>query len=62
LKMIRFLVSIFFFLCYFTVVLPVGILVRVFGDPLQIRKRPAEWQKHTKNQFDSVAWAGKKKL
>jgi len=58
--MIRFLVSVFFFFCYLTVVLPAGVLVRLFGDPLRTRKRPAGWLKPPDDEFNNIEWARKK--
>jgi hypothetical protein len=43
-------------LLYFVALLPFGICVRLFGDPLRIRKRPTKWGKSTPQTIDST-WA-----
>lgn len=41
---------------YAIVVLPFGLAVRVFGDPLRIRKPPSRWLDHLDKQTD-IEWA-----
>ncbi len=41
---------------YAVVVLPFGLLVRLFGDPLRIKKRPAHWLEHSDDTYD-LDWA-----
>lgn len=58
--LLRFITRLFFLSCYLTVIVPLGALVRLFGDPLRIRKRPAEWLKRPTDEFNSIEWARKK--
>lgn len=48
----RILLTIF----YGILVLPFGIIVRLFSDPLRIRRRPTEWLEPT-NETQDLAWA-----
>ena len=41
---------------YALVVLPFGVLVRSFSDPLHIRKRPTQWLEHPDEAHD-LEWA-----
>lgn len=43
-------------LMYVTLVLPFGITVRLFSDPLRIKKRPERWLDRTEEANDMV-WA-----
>ena len=43
---------------YALLVLPFGIIVRVFGDPLRIKKRPTHWLDHP-NEASDLQWARK---
>ena len=43
---------------YGILVLPFGVVVRLVADPLRIKRRPAEWLKHTENPSD-MTWAGR---
>ncbi|MDQ2732919.1 MAG: hypothetical protein M3Y56_14770 [Armatimonadota bacterium] len=42
---------------YFTVALPVGILIRLFADPLRMRKPPAQtgWSRRTSQDINLEA-------
>jgi len=39
-------------------VLPFGIIVRVFADPLRIKKRPTHWLDHP-DEANDLQWARK---
>ena len=41
---------------YAIVVLPVGLAVRLFGDPLRIRNPPSQWLDHQDKPTD-IEWA-----
>ena len=41
---------------YAVLVLPVGVLVRLFSDPLRIRRRPMHWLEHPDETHD-LPWA-----
>lgn len=41
---------------YAVLVLPFGLAVRVFGDPLRIRKPPSQWLDHPDETTD-IHWA-----
>jgi hypothetical protein len=41
---------------YAVLVLPFGLAVRLFSDPLRIRQRPNEWLKHPEGAND-LDWA-----
>ena len=41
---------------YAVFVLPFGLAVRVFGDPLRIRKPPSQWLDHPDEATD-IKWA-----
>jgi hypothetical protein len=41
---------------YGVVVLPFGLVVRWFGDPLRIKQRPVSWLDHPKESYD-MNWA-----
>ena len=41
---------------YGVLVLPFGLIVRLFADPLRIKKRPAQWTDHP-NEPTDMAWA-----
>jgi len=43
---------------YAVLVLPFGIIVRLFADPLRIKKRPAQWLDHPPEVQD-MSWAQK---
>jgi hypothetical protein len=43
---------------YAIVVLPFGLAVRLFSDPLQIKKRPTKWMDHPQDVHD-MTWAQK---
>jgi hypothetical protein len=43
---------------YVVLVLPFGVIVRLFGDPLRIKKRPDKWLEETPEVFD-MQWAQK---
>lgn len=43
---------------YAVLVLPFGIAVRTFADPLRIKKRPTRWLDHTEESND-LRWARK---
>jgi hypothetical protein len=43
-------------LIYAVLVLPFGLLVRLFSDPLNIKKRPANWLEHPQETIDAE-WA-----
>lgn len=43
-------------LIYAVLVLPFGLLVRLFSDPLNIKKRPATWFEHPQETIDAE-WA-----
>jgi hypothetical protein len=45
-------------LLYIVVLLPFGICVRLFGDPLRIRKRPTKWSNSAQQGVD-FTWAVK---
>jgi len=39
---------------YAVLVLPFGLVVRLFSDPLRIRRRPAEWLDRSDNPADTI--------
>ncbi len=39
-------------LIYAVLVLPFGLAVRLFSDPLNLKKRPANWLDHPKDAID----------
>ncbi len=41
---------------YSVLVLPFGIAVRLFSDPLRIKHRPARWLEHS-NETHDLQWA-----
>ncbi len=41
---------------YALVILPFGLVVRLFGDPLRIKKRPTNWLEH-RNEVQDMEWA-----
>ena len=43
-------------LIYVTLILPFGVIVRAFGDPLRIRRRPAKWNDCERHPSD-LGWA-----
>ena len=43
-------------LFYATLVLPFAIFVRLFSDPLRIKRRPTEWLEHT-GETQDLEWA-----
>jgi hypothetical protein len=43
---------------YVVLVLPFGVIVRLFSDPLRIKKRPEKWLEETPEVFD-MQWAQK---
>jgi len=43
---------------YAVVVLPFGLIVRLFSDPLQIKKRPGSWTERPAEAFD-MSWVHK---
>ena len=43
---------------YFVVMLPFGIAVRFFSDPLRIKSRPTRWLDHPSEPHD-LSWARK---
>ena len=43
-------------LMYAIIMLPFGVMVRLFSDPLRIKKRPTEWLAHPDEAMD-MAWA-----
>ena len=43
---------------YAIVVLPFGVVVRLFADPLQIKRRPTQWADHPQEVHD-MSWAHK---
>lgn len=43
-------------LIYAVLVLPFGFAIRLFSDPLKIKKRPAKWIEHPKDVVD-LEWA-----
>ncbi len=43
---------------YVVLVLPFGVIVRLFADPLRIKKRPEKWLEETPEVFD-MQWAQK---
>jgi hypothetical protein len=43
---------------YALLVLPFGIIVRVFADPLRIKKRPTRWLDHP-DEANDLQWARK---
>ena len=43
-------------LFYAVLVFPFGIVVRLFSDPLRIKRRPAEWLNHPDETYD-MQWA-----
>ncbi len=45
-------------LVYAVLVLPFGIVVRLFGDPLRIKKPPDNWLDHP-NEVNDMVWARK---
>jgi hypothetical protein len=45
-------------LLYAIVVLPFGLLARLFWDPLRIKNRPTQWIEHAPEEYD-ISWAQK---
>ena len=43
---------------YVVLVLPFGVIVRLFADPLRIKKRPENWLAETAEAYD-MQWAQK---
>jgi hypothetical protein len=43
---------------YVVLVLPFGVIVRLFADPLHIKKRPEKWLAETAEAYD-MQWAQK---
>ena len=43
-------------LFYAVLVFPFGIVVRLFSDPLRIKRRPPEWLNHPDETYD-MKWA-----
>ena len=43
-------------LLYGVIVLPFGLIMRLFSDPLRIKKRPQEWLDHPEEAQD-LEWA-----
>jgi len=41
---------------YAILVLPFGVLARLFADPLRIKKRPTHWLEHPEEAMD-MSWA-----
>ena len=41
---------------YAILVMPFGLMVRLFGDPLRIKTRPETWLDHPKEAYD-LEWA-----
>jgi hypothetical protein len=41
---------------YAVVLLPFGVMVRLFSDPLRVKNRPTEWLNHLHEAMD-MAWA-----
>jgi hypothetical protein len=41
---------------YAVVLLPFGLVVRLFADPLRIKKRPTEWLEHP-DEVMNLQWA-----
>jgi hypothetical protein len=41
---------------YATVVLPFGVIVRLFSDPLHMKHRPQQWTEHPPEVHD-MSWA-----
>ena len=41
---------------YAVVLLPFGLIVRLFADPLRIKKRPTEWLEHS-DEAMNLQWA-----
>jgi len=41
---------------YVLVLWPIGLLARIFSDPLQIKKRPSQWLDHPEERMD-MQWA-----
>ncbi|MBZ5645599.1 MAG: hypothetical protein LAN37_00070 [Acidobacteriia bacterium] len=44
-------------LIYGVLVLPLGLAVRWFGDPLRIKRRPENWMPHSKEETAELDWA-----
>ena len=44
-------------LIYGIVVLPMGLAVRLFADPLQIKRRSESWTPHSKEEAADLEWA-----
>jgi len=45
-------------LLYAIVVLPFGLIARIFSDPLKIKNRPTKWIEHAPEEYD-MNWAQK---
>lgn len=43
---------------YGLVVLPFGVIVRLFADPIRIKRPPQQWLDHAEDRFD-LEWARK---
>ena len=41
---------------YALLILPFGLTIRLFSDPLKIKKRPAKWMDHPEDDID-LEWA-----
>lgn len=46
----------FLTLVYGILVFPIGIIVRLFADPLRIKKSPTQWLDHT-DEANDMSWA-----
>jgi hypothetical protein len=45
-------------LFYAVLVFPFGVVIRLFSDPLRIKRRPSQWLAHPKESYD-LHWAKK---
>jgi len=52
----NFQARLFLTLFYGVIVLPVGLPIRLFADPLRIKKRPVQWLEHPEDAYD-LPWA-----
>ena len=43
---------------YVVAVLPFGLIVRMFADPLEIKNRPTQWTEHPAEAYD-LSWVHK---
>jgi hypothetical protein len=55
-KIGNFQARVFLTVFYFVIVLPFGLAIRIFADPLRIKKRPTQWLDHPAEVYDS-RWA-----